>query len=111
MEPKFLGLRIEPRPPAVLRSALLVLENGRVVLLLGRKLKSAFADLPNIGTRYGGAVTAALFLKEFAEETPWIHLDIAGTAWLGEAKPYLAKGPTGVAVRTLIRLAMDFKPV
>ncbi len=73
------------------------------------QLKSAFADLPNIGTRYGGAITAALFLKEFAEETPWIHLDIAGTAWLSESKPFLAKGPSGVAVRTLIRLAMEFK--
>ncbi len=43
-------------------------------------LKSAFADLGNIGGRWGGAVTAAMFLKEFAAETPWVHLDIAGTA-------------------------------
>lgn len=50
------------------------------------QLKSAFADLPNIGTRYGGAITAAYFLKEFADPTPWVHLDIAGTAWLDEAK-------------------------
>jgi leucyl aminopeptidase len=72
------------------------------------QLKSAFADIQNIGTRYGGAVTAAMFLKEFADETPWAHLDIAGTDWLGEAKPHLAKGPSGVSVRTLIRLALDW---
>jgi leucyl aminopeptidase len=71
-------------------------------------LKSAFADLGNIGGRWGGAITAASFLKEFAEETPWVHLDIAGTAWLDDAKPYLAKGPTGVPVRTLVRLATDW---
>jgi leucyl aminopeptidase len=72
-------------------------------------LKSAFADIANVGGRWGGAVTAALFLKEFAEDTPWVHLDIAGTAWLDESKPYLAKGPTGLPVRTLVRLAMDWK--
>lgn len=73
-------------------------------------LKSAFADLPNIsGGRYGGAVTAAKFLEEFVEEKPWAHLDIAGTAWLDDAKPYLAKGPTGVGVRTFVRLTMDWR--
>ncbi|MBI4874619.1 MAG: leucyl aminopeptidase [Acidobacteria bacterium] len=72
------------------------------------QLKSAFADIQNIGTRYGGAVTAALFLKEFIGETPWVHLDIAGTDWLAEAKPFLTKGPSGVSVRTLIRLALDW---
>jgi leucyl aminopeptidase len=71
-------------------------------------LKSAFADLPNVGGRYGGAITAAMFLKEFAEDTPWVHLDIAGTAWIDEAKPFSAKGPSGVTVRTLVRLAMDW---
>jgi len=72
-------------------------------------LKSGFADIANVGGRWGGAITAAIFLKEFAEETPWVHLDIAGTAWLDENKPYLAKGPTGLPVRTLARLAMDWK--
>ena len=72
-------------------------------------LKSAFADLANVGGRWGGAITAAMFLKEFAEDTPWVHLDIAGTAWLDEEKPYLAKGPTGVPVRTLVRLAAEWK--
>ncbi len=71
-------------------------------------LKSAFADMPNIGNRWGGAITAAMFLKEFVEETPWVHLDIAGTAWLEEGKPNLAKGPSGVPVRTFIRLAMEW---
>jgi leucyl aminopeptidase len=72
-------------------------------------LKSAFADVANVGGRWGGAVTAALFLKEFAEDAPWVHLDIAGTAWLDDAKPYMAKGPTGLPVRTLVRLAMEWK--
>ena len=72
-------------------------------------LKSAFADLANVGGRWGGAVTAAMFLKEFAGDTPWVHLDIAGTAWIDEVKPFLAKGPSGVPVRTLVRLAMDWK--
>jgi leucyl aminopeptidase len=71
-------------------------------------LKSPFADLANIGGRWGGAISAAYFLKEFAGETPWVHLDIAGTAWLDDAKPYMPKGPTGVCVRTFARLAMDW---
>ncbi len=71
-------------------------------------LKSSFADLSNIGGRWGGAISAAWFLKEFAEDTPWVHLDIAGTAWLEETKPYMAKGPTGVTVRTFARLATSW---
>jgi leucyl aminopeptidase len=71
-------------------------------------LKSVFADIPNVGNRWGGAITAAMFLKEFVDQTPWVHLDIAGTAWLEESKPYLAKGPSGVPVRTLVRLALDW---
>ncbi len=71
-------------------------------------LKSAFADLPNIGVRYGGSITAAWFLREFADPTPWIHLDIASTAWLDEAKGWLSKGPTGVAVRSFVELALDW---
>ena len=72
------------------------------------QLKSPFADLPNIGTRWGGAITAAMFLKQFADPTPWVHLDIAGTAWLEETKPYMPKGPTGVGVRTMVRLAVGW---
>jgi leucyl aminopeptidase len=72
-------------------------------------IKSGIADIQNVGTgKGGGAVTAAMFLKEFSEETPWIHLDIAGTAWLDEAKPWSAKGASGAAVRTLIDVAMKF---
>jgi leucyl aminopeptidase len=68
-------------------------------------LKSTFADLHNIGGRSGGSITAAWFIRDFVEETPWIHLDIAGTAWLDDAKPYMAKGATGVGLRTFVRLA------
>jgi len=71
-------------------------------------LKSPVADLPNVGPRWGGAITAAYFLKEFAEPVPWVHLDIAGTAWLEESKPFLAKGPSGVCVRTLAGLAANW---
>ena len=52
--------------------------------------------------RYGGAITAAMFLKEFAGDTPWIHLDIAGCAWNEDTKPWLPNGPSGVAVRSII---------
>jgi leucyl aminopeptidase len=69
-------------------------------------LKSAFADLANIGGRWGGAISAAWFIREFVDDTPWVHLDIAGTAWLDEAKPFMAKGPTGVCVRTFVKLAL-----
>jgi len=71
-------------------------------------LKSDFADLHNIGGRPGGSVTAAMFLKDFVNDFPWVHLDIAGTAWLEESKPYLAKGATGVGVRTFVRLAQNW---
>jgi leucyl aminopeptidase len=68
-------------------------------------LKSPFADLANIGGRAGGSISAAWFIRDFADPTPWVHLDIAGTAWLDEAKPHLAKGPSGVCVRTFVKLA------
>jgi leucyl aminopeptidase len=69
------------------------------------QLKSEIADLTNTGGRPAGSITAALFLKEFTGGRPWAHLDVAGTAWAEEAKPYLPKGPSGVAVRTLAELA------
>jgi len=72
------------------------------------QIKSNIADIMNTGGRWGGAVTAAMFLKEFAEETPWIHLDIAGTAWMEDNKPWIAKGPSGIAVRSLVEFARDF---
>src|SRR5271163_1177679 len=66
------------------------------------QIKSQIADIMNTGgSRWGGATTAAMFLKEFVEETPWIHLDIAGVAWMEEQKPWIAKGPTGTPVRSL----------
>jgi leucyl aminopeptidase len=71
-------------------------------------MRSSIADLQNTGGRWGGASTAAAFLKEFAEDTPWIHLDIAGTAWMEDNKPWIAKGPSGIAVRSLIEFAREF---
>jgi leucyl aminopeptidase len=65
-------------------------------------IKSSIADIKNTGGRYGGAINAAMFLKEFAEETPWIHLDIAAVAWSDEAKPWMASGPTGAAMRSIL---------
>jgi leucyl aminopeptidase len=69
------------------------------------QIKSDIADIKNIGGRKAGTITAAWFLREFVDETPWAHLDIAGTAWNDSAKPHLAVGPTGVGVRTLVNLA------
>jgi leucyl aminopeptidase len=71
------------------------------------QLKSEIADFSNTGGRPAGAITAALFIKEFVDGRPWAHLDIAGTAWADEAKPYQPKGATGAAVRTLAELALD----
>jgi leucyl aminopeptidase len=72
-------------------------------------IKSTIADIQNVGIgKGGGAITAAMFLKEFSGDTPWIHLDIAGTAWLDDAKAWMAKGASGVAVRTLIDLVMSY---
>ena len=73
------------------------------------QIKSNIADIMNTGgTRYGGAISAAMFLKEFAEDTPWIHLDIAGMAWIDDGKPWLAKGPTGVAVRSILEWVRSY---
>jgi leucyl aminopeptidase len=68
-------------------------------------LKSEIADMLNSPGRPAGAVTAALFLKEFVGTTPWAHLDIAGTAWAEETKPWTQKGATGVMIRTLVEVA------
>jgi len=73
-------------------------------------IKSSIADIQNISNfKGGGASTAAAFLREFAQDMPWVHLDIAGTAWLDDAKPWAAKGASGVAVRTLVDLVMNTK--
>jgi leucyl aminopeptidase len=72
-------------------------------------LNTVYADIGNIGGRYGGACTAAMFIKEFVGDTPWVHVDVAGTAWLDDAKPYLAKGPTGVPLGSFVNLALNWK--
>jgi leucyl aminopeptidase len=69
-----------------------------------KQIKSDIADIKNVGGRKAGTITAAAFLKEFADGVAWAHLDIAGTAWGDEAKPFRSKGPTGIAVRTLIKI-------
>ncbi|HEX4156053.1 MAG TPA: leucyl aminopeptidase [Acidobacteriaceae bacterium] len=66
------------------------------------QIKSSIADIMNTGnSRYGGAISAAMFLKEFVADTPWIHLDIAGTAWVDEQKAWQSKGPSGIGVRSI----------
>jgi leucyl aminopeptidase len=71
------------------------------------QMKSDVADIKNTGGRYGGAITAAIFLNEFVEGTPWVHLDIAGTSDSDKKKGYSVKGGTGVGVRTMVNLALD----
>jgi leucyl aminopeptidase len=71
------------------------------------QLKSNIADIKNIGGRYGGAITAAKFLAEFINGSPWVHLDIAGTYYTDKEKGYIIKGGTGVPVRTLVTLILD----
>lgn len=68
--------------------------------------KSDVADIKNAGSRWGGAITAAQFLAEFAGDTPWVHLDIAGTSMSEKERNYLIKGATGVPVRTLVNLVL-----
>ena len=72
------------------------------------QIKSDIADIKNTGGRHGGAITAAEFLHVFAGDTPWIHLDIAGLAWIEETKPYIAKGPSGIAVRSLVEWVKSY---
>ena len=71
-------------------------------------IKSEIGDIKNTGGRWGGACTAAEFLKVFAEDTPWIHLDIAGLAWVETAQPYITKGPSGVAVRSILEWVRSY---
>lgn len=72
-------------------------------------LKSDIADIKNTGGKNGSLVTAAYFLYEFAEKTPWVHLDIAGTAWTEKDKPYIPKGASGIGVRLMMDLIKDLK--
>ena len=74
-----------------------------------KQLESRVADIKNAGPdRSGGTITAACFLREFVGDTPWAHLDIAGTAWNFTEKSYVPKGPSGVGVRTLLRFLADW---
>jgi leucyl aminopeptidase len=68
-------------------------------------LKSDVADCKNVGTRWGGAITAAKFLEKFVGQTPWVHLDIAGPAFASTNKPHREGGGTGCMVRTLVEVA------
>ena len=70
-------------------------------------IESKVADVKNIGKRYGGAITAALFLSEFVGDTPWVHLDIAGPAFHESATDLGPAGATGVPVRALVRFVLD----
>ena len=69
--------------------------------------KREVADIKNVGGRVAGASTAAQFLAEFAGDTPWVHLDIAGTSMSEKERAYLVKGATGVPVRTLVNLVIS----
>ncbi|HET9530288.1 MAG TPA: leucyl aminopeptidase [Blastocatellia bacterium] len=72
-------------------------------------IKSDIADLKNVGNRVAGAITAGMFLKSFAGSTPWAHLDIAGTAWLEQVKPYMAKGATGFGVKVMANYILNLE--
>ena len=70
-------------------------------------MKSSHADMKNTGSRAGGSITAALFLKKFVKDTPWAHLDIAAPVWSDKGGPYTPSGATGFAVRTLVNWVMS----
>jgi leucyl aminopeptidase len=71
-------------------------------------IKSDIGDIKNTGGRWGGAIIAAEFLHVFAEDTPWIHLDIAGMAWVEDSRPFIAKGPSGVGVRSILEWVRSY---
>jgi len=75
--------------------------------LIKEQLKSDIADMKNVGSKYGGAILAAQFLNEYVNDTPWVHLDIAGPFMAEKDRGYLVKGATGVGVRTLVNLALS----
>jgi leucyl aminopeptidase len=73
-----------------------------------KNIESATADMKNVGPRYGGSITAALFIQRFVNKLPWAHLDIASTAFKpGSTVPTIPSGPTGFGVRLLDRLVAD----
>ena len=78
--------------------------------LYKKNLKSSYADMQNTGVRWGGSTNAAKFLEEFVDNTKWVHLDIAGTAWASGANPYYSqKGATGQVFRTVYSYIKDSK--
>jgi leucyl aminopeptidase len=72
-------------------------------------IKSDIADLKNTGGKSGSLMSSAYFLSEFAGDVPWVHLDIAGTAWLENGKPYIPKGASGIGVRLIVNLIKELK--
>jgi leucyl aminopeptidase len=72
-------------------------------------IKSDIGDIKNTGGRWGGAIIAAEFLHVFAEDTPWIHLDIAGTAWAEDSRTFIAKGPSGIGVRSILEWVRSYE--
>ncbi len=72
-------------------------------------IKSDIGDIKNTGGRWGGASIAAEFLHVFAEDTPWIHLDIAGTAWVEDSRTFVAKGPSGIGVRSILEWVRSYE--
>jgi len=67
-------------------------------------LKSDIADFKNAGGREAGTIQGAIFLSKFVKDCPWVHLDIAGTAWIDKDKPYHPRGATGIGVRLLVQV-------
>jgi leucyl aminopeptidase len=70
----------------------------------GEYLKSDIADIKNVGSRTGSLAVSGYFLSQFADQTPWVHLDIAGTAWVEKDRPYIPKGASGVGVRLILNM-------
>jgi len=71
-------------------------------------LKSDIADFKNVGTRVAGTITGGMFLKKFVNDTPWVHMDIAGPTWYEKDKPYIPKGASGFGVRLLVQFLKDW---
>ena len=82
-----------------------------LIKALRSDLDSDIADLKNIGGINAGSITAGLFLQEFVGETPWAHIDIAGTAQSSQAQRWINRGPTAFGTRLLLELACEFRPV
>jgi leucyl aminopeptidase len=74
-----------------------------------KQIESEVADIKNTGGKSAGTITAAAYLQKFIKETPWAHLDIAGTAWEFTEKSYIPKGPAGICTRTLINLVRNWQ--